>query len=73
MASTISRDDIIAVIGASSPWPAAGGEACFLVPAAGGGELCCFDFWLIAPPLPTKRAGAKASAGKSKIVDIVID
>jgi hypothetical protein len=58
LASTISRDDIIAVIGASSSPVAAGGLA----------ETALFGLVVILQALPTKRAGAKP-----QIVDIVID
>ena len=63
LASTISRDDIIAVIGANSPsWP-----------ASGSGALAVFDFWLIGKAVPTKVVAAKDAVGFFEIVDIVID
>jgi hypothetical protein len=62
LASTISRDDVIAVIGANS--------ASF--PAAGGG-IGFFAFWLMTKSLPTKRAPAKETEAYHEIVDIVID
>jgi hypothetical protein len=62
LASTISREDVIAVIGASSS----------AVPAAGGG-ICLVAFWLITQSLPTKRACAKETEAYHEIVDNVID
>jgi hypothetical protein len=52
LASTISREDIMAVIGASSS--AVAGS----IPAQDGSARC--NFRLIHRPLPTKSASAKA-------------
>jgi hypothetical protein len=52
LASTISRDDIIAVIGARTP---------SIFPATDAGVVCFFGFWLIPKPLPTKRVDAKVA------------
>jgi phenylpropionate dioxygenase-like ring-hydroxylating dioxygenase large terminal subunit len=65
LASTISRDDIIAVIGANSSSPA---------PASG--RLFVFKLRFIGKSLPTKPAAAKREMqmeASSQIVDIVID
>jgi hypothetical protein len=50
LASTIRRDDSIAVIGANSASLAAAGE----------GTVCFPGFWFIRKALPTKPAGAKS-------------